>query len=130
MSQKDMQTQSPSTIKTNNKVYVKKSSKIRSIVSRGLYVLTEQEFENTFTIEAQGLSIGKAVTIIEILKRRLRDAELPFWQYNQLDNINVSVPHTASMTSKEYFQSLLVFYVSKMFLDVFWTWKLDVQKIV
>ncbi|QSL66036.1 hypothetical protein MERGE_003173 [Pneumocystis wakefieldiae] len=82
-----MQTQPPSTIKASDKIYVKKSSKI--------------QFENTFTIEAQGLSIGKAVTIIEILKRRLRDAELSFWQYNQLDNINVSVPQTASMTSKE-----------------------------
>ncbi|KTW26744.1 hypothetical protein T552_02748 [Pneumocystis carinii B80] len=101
-----MKTPPFSTIKTDNKVYVKKSSKIRSIVSRGLYVLTEREFESTFTVEAQGLSIGKAVTIIEILKRRLRDAELSFWQYNQLDNANASMPHADSMTNNERFLNL------------------------
>ncbi|KTW31974.1 uncharacterized protein T551_00656 [Pneumocystis jirovecii RU7] len=81
-----MQNAPLSPAKLKNEICVKKSSSIRSLVTRGLHVLTEQEVQNIFTVEAQGLSIGKAVTIIEILKRRLRDAELKFWQYNKLDS--------------------------------------------
>ncbi|KAG5520016.1 hypothetical protein PMAC_001092 [Pneumocystis sp. 'macacae'] len=96
-----MQSTSLSSEKLKNEVYVKRSSSIRSLVTRGLHVLTEQEAQNTFTVEAQGLSIGKAITIIEILKRRLRDAELRFWQYNKLDNANTDVS-AIHMISKDY----------------------------
>ncbi|KAG5440711.1 hypothetical protein PCK2_000147 [Pneumocystis canis] len=87
---------------SEDKIYVKKSSNIRSLISRGLHVLTEQEIQNIFTVEAQGLSIGKAITIIEILKRRLQGADLAFWQYNQLDSIHVGVSDTTHVINKKY----------------------------
>ncbi|KAG4303466.1 hypothetical protein PCANB_000298 [Pneumocystis canis] len=87
-------------------VYIKKSSNIRNLVSRGLHVLTEQEIQNVFTVEAQGLSIGKAITIIEILKRRLQGADLTFWQYNQLDSIHIGISGTTHVINKESFLDL------------------------
>ncbi|KAG4305352.1 hypothetical protein PORY_001522 [Pneumocystis oryctolagi] len=106
MSHKTIQSTALDTEDSKNNVYVKRSSNIRSLVTRGLSVLTEQEVQNTFTVEAQGLSIGKAVTVIEILKRRLLGAGLTFWQYNQLDSIHVGVSDTTRMINKNYFFDL------------------------
>lgn len=106
MTSQNTQISSSTSTNTKNEIYIKKSSSIRSIVSRGLHVLTEQEFQNTFTVEAQGLNIGKAVTIIEILKRRLNDADLSFWQYNKLDSVNINVSHGTHLVNKEYFLNI------------------------
>ncbi|BFZ59863.1 hypothetical protein YB2330_000884 [Saitoella coloradoensis] len=72
---------------------IKQNASIESIVDRALAALLSDGVSvpsatgKAVTIQGAGSVTTKAITIVEIIKRRLDEAKLKWWQYNELDGV-------------------------------------------
>ncbi|ODQ54239.1 hypothetical protein SAICODRAFT_29755 [Saitoella complicata NRRL Y-17804] len=74
-------------------IVIKQNASIESTVDRALAILLSDDASvpsatgNAITIQGAGSVTTKAITIVEIIKRRLEEAQLKWWQYNELDGV-------------------------------------------